>query len=74
MSQSTQYFGAGTRLLVLGELGRPRGRWGWAAGFCAGLGGRDSETQYFGPGTRLLVLGECGRRASISLWGAPAPP
>uniref|UniRef100_A0A8C6CMA2 Ig-like domain-containing protein n=1 Tax=Moschus moschiferus TaxID=68415 RepID=A0A8C6CMA2_MOSMO len=26
------------------------------AGFCAGLGGRDSETQYFGPGTRLLVL------------------
>ena len=25
VSQSTQYFGAGTRLLVLGELGRPRG-------------------------------------------------
>ncbi|KAG5210626.1 hypothetical protein JEQ12_015820 [Ovis aries] len=27
-----------------------------SGGFCAGLGGRDSETQYFGPGTRLLVL------------------
>ncbi|CAI9160776.1 unnamed protein product [Rangifer tarandus platyrhynchus] len=61
VSQSTQYFGAGTRLLVLGELGRPRRPEGWAAGFCAGLGGRDSETQYFGPGTRLLVLDDLSR-------------
>lgn len=39
---------------------------GDAAGFCAGLGGRDSQTQYFGPGTRLLVLGECGRAGTVS--------
>lgn len=62
VSQNTQYFGAGTRLSVLGELGC----------FCAGLWCCDQETQYFGPGTRLLVLGKLGpharcRRAEVAV-------
>lgn len=75
VNQETQYFGPGTRLLVLGELGPHRrvGRgmglqWGAGplAGFLLGITGLCSPcSDFLGIGSQLKVLGNF----SSKFWG-----
>lgn len=51
VNQETQYFGPGTRLLVLGELGAPRAvRAGW------GCSGRGCLGRVFSGSPRVVLL------------------